>query len=32
MELSLIWGKLGKKYCGNIPKIDVKVGISLLIY
>ena len=32
MELSLMWGELGKKYYDNISKMDAKVGISLLIY
>ena len=32
MELSLIQGELGEEYYNNIPKIDIRAGISLLIY
>ena len=31
MELSLVWGELGKEYYDNISKIDVRIGINLLI-
>ena len=30
MKLSLVWGELGKKYCGNISKIDARADINLL--
>ena len=32
MELSLVWGELGKEYYNNIPRIDAKADINLLIY
>ena len=31
MELSLIWGELGKECCNNTPKMDIRVGISISI-
>ena len=31
MELSLVWGELGKEYYDNTPKINAKADISLLI-
>ena len=30
IELSLVWGELGKKYYSNALKMDIRVGISLL--
>ena len=31
VELSLVWGELGKECCGDAPRMDARAGVSLLI-
>ena len=30
VELSLMWGELGKECCGDAPRMDIRAGVSLL--